>query len=116
MRIGELARRSGVSVSRIRFYEGRGLLPSAPRQDNGYRSYGEEAVALLYFVNQAQRLGFSLAEIRGATLAPGAAKPSPAIMIEALRRKEAEIDRLIDAATSKKHAIAVLLDELQCAA
>lgn len=116
MRIGELSRRADVSVSRIRFYEARGLLPKAPRADNGYRSYGPDAVAILHFVDQAQSLGFSLAEIRVALPDPSAVMPSPSIIVAALHQKEAEIDRLIEAAIIKKQAIASLLDELRCVA
>lgn len=116
MQIGELARRTGVSVSRIRFYEARGLLPQAPRTDNGYRSYGPDAVAILYFVDQAQRLGFSLAEIgEGMPNAPRE-MPAPSAIVAALCHKAAEIDRLIQAATAKKQAIVSLLDELRCVA
>ena len=39
MRIGEVAKAAGVSTSRIRFYEEEGILPPAPREANGYRSY-----------------------------------------------------------------------------
>lgn len=114
MQIGELAKRAGLSVSRIRFYEARGLLPKVVRQANGYRSYGEDAVAILRFVDQAQRLGFSLAEIGKATPNPGGLLPSSTTMVTELRRKEAEIDRLIEATMAKKQAIASLLEELQC--
>ncbi|RYF30055.1 MAG: MerR family transcriptional regulator [Comamonadaceae bacterium] len=114
MQIGELATRTGVSVSRIRFYEGRGVLPMASRTGNGYRSYGEDAVAILNFVDQAQRLGFSLVEIREGMPDKGAATPAATTIITALRRKDAQIDQLIESAIAKKKAIAALLDELQC--
>jgi MerR family copper efflux transcriptional regulator len=39
MRIGELARRAGVSTDTVRFYERQGLLPRPARRENGYRSY-----------------------------------------------------------------------------
>ncbi|RYF59355.1 MAG: MerR family transcriptional regulator [Comamonadaceae bacterium] len=114
MQIGELARRTGVSVSRIRFYEARGVLPEASRMDNGYRRYGEDAAVILNFVNQAQRLGFSLAEICEGMPDKGAAAPAATTIIAALRRKDAETDRLIDSAITRKKAIAALLEELQC--
>jgi len=82
--------------------------------DNGYRSYDEGAVTILNFVNQAQRLGFSLAEICEGMPDKGAVTPAPAMIITALRLKDAEIDRLIESAITKKKAIAALLDELQC--
>lgn len=113
MRIGELARRTGLSISRIRFYEARTLLPPAPREANGYRSYSEEAVAALRFVDQAQRLGFTLAEIKRALPTPYSTLPSDLKIVEALSEKRAELDRLIEAATMKKQAINALLAELK---
>lgn len=116
MRIGHLARRTGLSLSRIRFYEARGLLPAAQREANGYRSYPEEAVAMLQFVDQAQKLGFSLAEIHASIPSADLSLPAPAMIVAALQRKSDEIDRLIEAAAAKKVAIAVLLKELDCVA
>lgn len=62
-RISELARRTGVPASTLRFYEQAGLLP-AERTGSGYRVYGEEAVARLEFIAAAKRLGLPLEEIR----------------------------------------------------
>ena len=100
--IGNLARRTGLSVSRIRFYEARGLLPAARRADNGYRIYDEDAATLLHFVDQAQRLGFSLAEIKAGLPDQGTTTPSPTKIVAALRQKEVEIDQLIAVAGAKK--------------
>ena len=47
MKIGELAKRSGLSPSRIRFYESVGLLKAVQRQPNGYRTYPDQAVLVL---------------------------------------------------------------------
>jgi DNA-binding transcriptional MerR regulator len=66
MRIGHLAAITGLSASRIRFYEGRGLLPAAPRSANGYRDYPESAVGTLSFIERAQSLGFALKDLEGA--------------------------------------------------
>jgi MerR family copper efflux transcriptional regulator len=62
--IGELAKRIGVSVQTVRFYERLGLLPKAPRKDSGYRVYSEPALKRLLFIRQAKLLGFPLDEIR----------------------------------------------------
>ncbi len=62
MNIGELERRSGVGRHALRYYEQLGLIV-AQRQANNYRSYSEQAVADLNFVQTAQRGGFTLAEI-----------------------------------------------------
>ena len=64
MRIGELAKRSGLAASTIRFYESKGLLNAVSRQTNGYRTYPLEAVAILSIIANAQQTGFTLDEIR----------------------------------------------------
>lgn len=46
MKIGELAARSGLTSSRIRYYEQIGLLKPVGRRTNGYRSYGPEALVI----------------------------------------------------------------------
>lgn len=63
MRIGELARRAGVSVQTVRYYEGRGLMPEPDRARSGYRQYDLSDVSRLRFIRRAQELGFTLAEI-----------------------------------------------------
>ncbi len=61
---GQVAKRAGVGVEAVRFYEREGLLPEPPRRPSGYREYPEEAVARLSFIRHAKELGFSLKEIR----------------------------------------------------
>ena len=50
MKIGELAKRSGLSAATIRFYESKGLITAVSRKANGYREYPLEAVAVLAIV------------------------------------------------------------------
>ena len=64
MRIGELAQRTGVEVDTIRYYEKSGLLPSPPRQGNGYREYGEQHIERLAFIRHCRALDMSLTDIR----------------------------------------------------
>lgn len=64
LRTGEVARRAGVNVETLRFYERRGILPEPPRRHSGYREYPPETVDLIRFIKRAQELGFSLEEIR----------------------------------------------------
>ncbi len=61
--IGQVARRAGVGVETVRFYEREGLLEEPPRRASGYRQYSEQVVARLHFIKRAQQLGFSLKEI-----------------------------------------------------
>jgi Hg(II)-responsive transcriptional regulator len=61
--IGQVARRAGVGVETVRFYEREGLLEEPPRRASGYRQYDERVVKRLHFIKRAQKLGFSLKEI-----------------------------------------------------
>ncbi|WP_257141802.1 MerR family transcriptional regulator [Streptomyces sp. sk226] len=56
MRISQLAERSGVPATTLRFSEGAGRLP-ADRTPAGYRLYGEAAVERLAFIGAAKHLG-----------------------------------------------------------
>lgn len=62
--IGQLARRAGVGIETVRFYERRGLLEEPARKESGYRQYDEDVVARLRFIKRAKELGFSLKEIK----------------------------------------------------
>lgn len=61
--IGEIARRSGVKVTTIRFYENRGLLRQPDRTSGGQRRYDNAALERLIFVRHARELGFELNDI-----------------------------------------------------
>src|SRR6266851_4933768 len=61
--IRQVARRSGVGVETVRFYEREGLLEEPPRRASGYRQYSEQVVTRLRFIKRAKLLGFSLKEI-----------------------------------------------------
>ncbi len=64
MTIGKAARRGGVGIETIRFYERRGLIQQPPRPSgSGFRVYPEETVQRIRFIRQAQEIGFSLREI-----------------------------------------------------
>jgi DNA-binding transcriptional MerR regulator len=62
--IGALARRLNVSTSMLRFYEREGLLAPERRTASGYRLYPQSAEKTLLFIRRAQRLGFSLSDIK----------------------------------------------------
>ncbi|QDA36510.1 MerR family transcriptional regulator (plasmid) [Paracoccus liaowanqingii] len=58
--IGALSKRTGVKVTTIRFYEGRGLLPDPGRTGGGQRRYGDAELDRLSFIAHARQLGFDL--------------------------------------------------------
>jgi MerR family mercuric resistance operon transcriptional regulator len=61
--IGTLARRAGVNVETIRYYQRRGLVPEPAKPLGGIRNYAPEHVHRLRFIKRAQQLGFSLEEV-----------------------------------------------------
>ncbi|WP_299787884.1 MerR family DNA-binding protein [uncultured Shewanella sp.] len=63
MKIGEVAKETGLSVKSIRYYHDIGLI-CATRGDNGYREYGKSQVESLKFVHHCRELGFSLDDCR----------------------------------------------------
>jgi DNA-binding transcriptional MerR regulator len=62
--IGEVAERRGVSRKALRLYEDAGILRAARRTASGYRVYAADTLETLSFVRQAQRLGFTLEQIK----------------------------------------------------
>jgi DNA-binding transcriptional MerR regulator len=62
--IGDLARRTGLTVKAIRLYSDRGIVPPTDRSPAGYRRYGIDAVARLELVRTLRELGLDLSTIR----------------------------------------------------
>jgi MerR family transcriptional regulator, redox-sensitive transcriptional activator SoxR len=63
MKIGELASRTGLNTSAIRYYESVGLLP-APNRSGGQRRYPDDAVHGVLLIRFARNMGFTLGEIK----------------------------------------------------
>ena len=61
----ELARLAGVSTDTLRYYERRGLLPTAPRSPSGYRLFPPEALARVQLIRSALSIGFSVNDLAG---------------------------------------------------
>ena len=62
--IGQVAKRAGIGVETVRFYEREGLLEEPERKPSGYRQFDEGIVARLRFIRRAKELGFTLNEIK----------------------------------------------------
>ena len=62
--IGEFAKRSGVPVATIRYYEEIAILPKADRRSNGQRTYDERNLKRLSFVKNCRELGFTLEQVK----------------------------------------------------
>lgn len=112
MKIGELARHSGLAPSRIRFYEASGLIRGVERQDNGYREYGPQALWTLEIIISAQSAGFSLDEIRN--LLPNAQDMwQHAELLGSLERKVADIEALQKRLAQNKAQLLVAIESIK---
>jgi MerR family redox-sensitive transcriptional activator SoxR len=89
--IGQVAARTGLRPSAIRYYEAQGLLPAASRQA-GRRVYDESIFERLAVIDLAKTAGFNLAEIRTVLTDIGSGQPA-ASWRKLTKRKRDEIDR-----------------------
>lgn len=62
-RIGEISEQLGLSIDTLRYYEKIGLLPRVARNVSGMREYKDRDLSRLRFIQRAQRMNFTLAEI-----------------------------------------------------
>ena len=90
IQIGDLAKRAGVTIDTVRFYERRRLLACAPRSGGGFRLFGPEVVERIRFIKQAQELGLTLDEIKG-LLTTGGAEECRSVR-DLLSKKIGELD------------------------
>jgi MerR family copper efflux transcriptional regulator len=93
MQIGVVAKKIGLSVDAIRFYERNGLLPRPLRTPGGFRKYGENELETLAFVRRVQGLGFQLSEIRGLLKLRGDRVQPCAPVRRRLQEKLADVQR-----------------------
>lgn len=63
-RISQVAQRAGVTPDAIRYYERLGVLPRPPRTTGGLRTYGEDVLPRVRFIQQAQALGLTLKDVK----------------------------------------------------
>lgn len=120
MRIGEAAAAAGMTAKTLRFYEDRGLLPTAERAPNGYRDYSEEMVTRLEFIRRGRTAGLALAQIREILQLRDAGRVPCQHVRELLAKELADLDTQIAELTALRtavagfHAAAAAGDPAQC--
>ena len=97
--IGDIAKRTGVTVETLRFYEKQGLIPTPARSASGYRQYPQTTVKRVQLVQRAKAVGFTLSDIRELL----ALRTQPGVTCVDIRRR----------AESKIAEIEAKLDELE---
>jgi MerR family transcriptional regulator, redox-sensitive transcriptional activator SoxR len=95
--IGQVAKRAGLNVSAIRYYEAQGLLPEAPRV-SGHRRYGEDTLGRLGVIDVAKRAGFTLNDIRVLLSASDDGQPAHEQVRALAQRKLPDVEELIERA------------------
>lgn len=107
--IGALAKRAGVGVETVRFYERRGLVRRPVRPGTGYRSYPEEAVGRIRFIRNAQGLGFTLQEVKDLLALRVTAGTSCAAVRSRAAAKAADVKRRMAELERIRHALEKLV-------
>jgi len=95
MQIGIVAKKVGLSVDAIRFYERNALLRRAPRTEGGFRQYGEDDLETLVFIRRVQSLGFKLDEIRSILSLRGSRLQPCAPVRRRLQEKLTDVQRKV---------------------
>lgn len=106
LKIGELAKRSGLTVRALHHYDAIGLLKPSARADNGYRLYDRNDIARLHQIQALRRFGLTLADVGAYLAQPG----TPLTSIVA--RQIAMLDRQIEQAARLRERLAQLHREL----
>lgn len=114
MRISVLAKRSGLPVDTIRFYEKKGLINPEwiDRQSNNYREYSEDCLGRLTLIRQAKRLGFTLAEIQKWIQDFESDRVTPQQKKAILGKKLTEIDERLEELKAMKRYLSEKIDNL----
>lgn len=109
--IGALARRLNVSTSMLRFYEREGLLAPERRSASGYRLYPQSAEKTLLFIRRAQRLGFSLNDIK-LLLDGGGRADSGDELVGIAEQRFLDIERRLTEMLVLRHELEFFLEDL----
>jgi DNA-binding transcriptional MerR regulator len=111
LKIGEVAKRAGVGVETLRFYERSGLIDRPERTEGGYRLYDAKALKTLEFIKRAQTLGFTLEEIKR-IIDESRAGQSPCKEVrEIVRSRLVELDERMKQMRLYRNALAVTLKQ-----
>jgi DNA-binding transcriptional MerR regulator len=110
MRIGELAKEIGVNPKTVRYYEDIGVLPTAARTPNGYRTYDRVAADRLRFVREAQATGLTLQEITSILELREQGASTCEHVVGLLRHHLAELEEHIAAMQRTREELAAMIE------
>lgn len=110
--IGQLAGRTALRPSALRYYEEQGLLAPAGRSPAGYRLYAPEAERTVRFIQRAQRLGFTLADIRILLNGLQHGTLDDQAILEVAEARYVAIERQVTQHLVQQHELALFLHDL----
>lgn len=110
LRIGEVARHTGVTPDALRYWEREGLIPAAERRPSGYREFPASTVERVRFLLRAKRLGFSLEEIRNLVHLQESRASTSHEVREAVLARIRDLDARIEELTALRSDLRTLAD------
>lgn len=117
LKVGEIARRTGISIRTLRYYDEVGLLPPSARTEAGYRLYRSNDITRLQQIRSLRQLGFSLTQVRECLAQPdssllGALELQIERLGEQIEKEQQLRTRLAGLADRLRRAEAVSVDDL----
>ncbi|MDH5325269.1 MAG: heavy metal-responsive transcriptional regulator [Gammaproteobacteria bacterium] len=113
LRIGAVAKQTGLGIETVRFYEREGLISKPSRTSSGYRQYPETVVKQLRFIQHAKNLGFSLKEIAELISLKNSTESNCTGIKLAAQARLDDIQNKIDALERMKQSLLPLLQQCQ---
>ena len=113
LKIGQVARRAGVGVETIRFYEREGLIDKPPRRASGYRQYPVNTADRVRFIKRAKELGFTLKEIRELLTLRAAPRAKCGEVRRRAAQKIQDIDEKIASLSRMREALGTLMAQCE---
>jgi len=110
LRIGDISKRLGLSTDTLRYYEKIGLLPAVQRTASGIRIYRERDISRLRFIQRAQKMNFSLAEIADLLQMREDPQHARTEVRELTHRKLAEIEAHLQDLTTLRNELSLLVN------
>jgi MerR family copper efflux transcriptional regulator len=110
--IGQLAKRVGVRPSTLRYYEQEGLIAPSKRSEAGYRLYTTQAEQRIHLIQRAQRLGFSLADVRKLLDGWESGNLSDEAIIETAEDRYLALEKRITELLTLQHELELFLTDL----
>lgn len=109
-RIGDITQKTGLSADTLRYYEKIGLLPKVGRNAAGMRLYGDQDFSRLKFIQRAQRMDFTLAEIGELVKMRDAPQKARKRVRELTAHKLAEVEQRLVELKTLRNELALLMN------